>query len=99
MLAHWNMRHAWDIIDIVALGTTLPNPIQTYHYKLKNTPFPRDPATVWAKCGFIASVGIDRLDRVKITRGIYEILHISMDQVRKIRTCAAISIGVDIEPK
>jgi uncharacterized protein YifN (PemK superfamily) len=49
---------------------------------------------VWAKCDLICSVCVDRLDRIKLSRGQYETGHISMDQVRAIRNAAAISIGV-----
>lgn len=83
------------LATIVPLSTTAPDPVQSYHYKLIGSPFPHDPAEVWAKCDLVASVCFDRLDRVKVARGTYQIFHVSMEQVRQMRRCAALSLGID----
>jgi len=85
------------LCTVVPLSTTPPNPIQPYHYKLIGSPFPHDPTDVWAKCDLVASVSFARLDRVKIARGTYNVFYVSMEQVREIRICSALSIGVDID--
>ncbi len=84
------------LYTVVPLSTTPPDPVQPYHYKLIGSPFPHDKSEVWAKCDLVASVSIERLDRIKISRGNYEVFYVSMEQVRKIRICAAISLGVDV---
>jgi uncharacterized protein YifN (PemK superfamily) len=84
------------LVTVVPLSTTPPSPIQQYHYRLVGNPIPGDPATeIWAKCDLVSSVGIGRLDRIKIARGNYVTGSVSMDQVREIRRCAARSIGIE----
>lgn len=83
------------LCTVVPLSTTAPDPVQPYHYKLIHSPFPHDPAEVWAKCDLVASVSLARLDRVKVERGVYKVFNISMDQVREIRRCCALSLGID----
>lgn len=86
----------YGLCTVVPLSTTAPSPVQPYHYKLIGSPFPHDPSDVWAKCDLVASVSVDRLDRIRISRGNYNVFYVSMEQVRKIRICAAISLGVDV---
>jgi len=56
-----------------------------------------DADAVWAKCDLLATVSVERLDRKKIGRGRYVVGYVSMDQVRAMRNCAAISFGLEIK--
>lgn len=84
------------LCTIVPLSTTAPDPVEPYHYKLPASPFPHEPDLAWAKCDMFATVSWARLDRVKLGRGAYKIYYVSMDTVRAIRRCAALSFGLDL---
>lgn len=84
------------LVTVAPLSTTAPVPVCEYHYQLKGNPIPGDSATeVWAKCDLVATVSVDRLDRIQIARGRYETGHVSMDQIRAMRLCAARSLGFE----
>ncbi len=86
-----------NLLAVVPLSTTPPDPIAPYHYRLSGNPVPGSDATeVWAKCDMLATVRLERLDRFRIERGRYEIGYVSMEQVRAIRACVALSIGLDV---
>ena len=81
---------------IVPLSTTAPDPVRNYHYKLRTNPLGTEN-DAWAKCDLVMSVSFLRLDRIKLGRGKYVTANISMDQVREIRQCAALSFGLTLE--
>jgi mRNA interferase MazF len=84
------------LVTIVPLSTTAPNPVCAYHYRLLGNPIPGDAAPeVWAKCDLVATVCLDRLDRVQLGRGRYEVGYVSMDQIRAMRIAAAHSFGIE----
>lgn len=85
------------LVTIVPLSTTPPNPVEPYHYRLTGNPVPGSNAVeIWAKCDMTATVCTGRLDRKKVGRGNFQVGYVSMEQVRAIRRCAALSFGVDI---
>ena len=84
------------LVSIVPLSTTPPNPVEPYHYRLNGNPIPgSSEVEVWAKCDMLATVRLERLDRIKVGRGNYQTANISMDQVRAIRRCVILSLGFD----
>lgn len=86
-----------DLVTVVPLSTTAPDPVEKYHYKLTGNPIPGDGSLeVWAKCDMVATVCFDRLDRVKLGRGNFQMGNVSMDQVRAIRRGVGISLGLDL---
>jgi uncharacterized protein YifN (PemK superfamily) len=84
------------LCTIIPLSTTIPDPIEKYHYKLPQNPLKNESET-WAKCDLVMSVSIDRLDRIKIGRGTYFVANVSMDQVREMRKLASYSFGAIID--
>jgi mRNA interferase MazF len=82
------------LCTVVPLSTTAPDPVENYHYKLISNPL--GGPECWAKCDLVTTVAIVRLDRVKLGRGKYITANISMDQVREIRSKAALSFGLNI---
>ena len=88
-------RHG--LTTVVPLSTTAPSPVQPYHYILEGNPIPGNARLAWAKCDLVATVRYERLDRIRVDRGTYQVGRVSMDQVRAIRNCVAISIGIDLD--
>lgn len=88
-------RHG--LFTVIPLSTTPPDPIEEYHYLLKGNPIVGSTQRlVWAKCDLVASVCRERLDRIKIARGRYDIGHVSMEQVNLMRLAAARSFGIEL---
>lgn len=84
------------LVTVVPLSTTPPEPIEPYHYRLIGNPIPgKGDVEVWAKCDLVASVCVDRLDRIKVSRGNYQRGTVSMEQVRAIRLAVLRSMGID----
>lgn len=85
------------LVTVIPLSTTPPLYVEAYHYLLHGNPVPGSEAeAVWAKCDLIATVSIERLDRKKVSRGHYAVGYVSMEQVRAMRRCAAISPGLEL---
>jgi len=93
-------RHRANLCTVVPLSTTAPEPIADYHHLLASTPYP--PAAgkdVWAKCDMLATVGLERLDRVRVKlrdgRRDYTTYQVSASDLDAIMTCIkrALAIG------
>lgn len=85
------------LVTVIPLSTTAPLKIEPYHYLLEGNPVPGSGAErVWAKCDLVATVSVERLDRKKVSRGNYAVGYVSMDRVRAMRRCAAISFGLEL---
>jgi uncharacterized protein YifN (PemK superfamily) len=85
------------LVTVIPLSTTAPIDIEAYHYLLRGNPVPGSSATaVWAKCDLVATVATERLDRKKVGRGHYAVGFVSLEQVRAMRRCAAMSLGLEL---
>jgi uncharacterized protein YifN (PemK superfamily) len=85
------------LVTVIPLSTTAPLRVEAYHYLLRGNPVPgSDAEAVWAKCDLVATVSVARLDRKKVSRGQYAVGNVSMEQVRAMRRCAAISLGLEL---
>lgn len=87
-----------NLVTVVPLSTTAPDPVQKYHYKLTGNPIPGNASIeVWAKCDMVATVSFERLDRVKLGRGNYQTGAVSIEQVKAIRRAALVALGIDLQ--
>lgn len=65
------LRRRSELVTIVPLSTTPPDPVEPYHCRIELAhPLPRpfDNPVMWAKCDMIMSVSVQRLDRFKRPR-------------------------------
>jgi uncharacterized protein YifN (PemK superfamily) len=93
-------RHRENLCTIVPLSTTPPNPVATYHHRLTSTPYPpADGRDVWAKCDMIATVGLGRLDRVKVKqrdgRRVYTTYQVSASDLEAIVVCIKKALAIE----
>lgn len=55
-----------NLVTIVPLSTTEPEVMETHHYQLPKNPVPAQRGKkCWAKCDMVATVSIERMDRLK----------------------------------
>ncbi|MEY4074793.1 MAG: hypothetical protein RJA29_2150 [Pseudomonadota bacterium] len=62
------LRKRADLVAIVPLSTTAPNPAELHHCGLtlsKPLPKPYDFPQMWAKCDMLVTVALSRLDRFR----------------------------------
>ena len=61
-------RRSNQLCTVVPLSTTRPNPIEPHHHRMDPSSLPGKFAAkeTWAKCDMLATVSLDRLDRVLI---------------------------------
>lgn len=82
------------LYTVVPISTTEPDPIEKYHYCFQKNPMPNSQIKCWAKCDMIATVSVDRLDRIKISRGNYVTKGISTEELEAIRSCIKYALGL-----
>lgn len=63
-------RRKTQLCIVVPLSTTPPVPVEGCHHRLDpaSLPGPLSTTPTWAKCDMLATVSLDRLDRVKLGR-------------------------------
>ncbi|GGE24704.1 hypothetical protein GCM10011390_50190 [Aureimonas endophytica] len=62
------LRRRADLVAVVPLSTTPPNPAEPHHCELVLAvplPAPFDRPQMWAKCDMVATVALSRLDRFR----------------------------------
>ncbi|OGP34472.1 MAG: hypothetical protein A2X88_00605 [Deltaproteobacteria bacterium GWC2_65_14] len=61
-------RRRVELVTIVPLSTTAPNPVEDHHHRMDPRSLPGHYADrpTWAKCDMMATVATCRLDRIKI---------------------------------
>lgn len=66
------LRHRNDLVTVVPLSTTAPNPLENYQCQIALAmplPKPFNSVVMWAKCDMVATVCLARLDRFRAGRG------------------------------
>jgi len=82
------------LYTIVPLSTTAPDQVQPYHYHFPKNPMPQSLGEAWAKCDMVVTVSIGRLDRIKVSRGIYTLRYVSKEELAAIRECMKYALGI-----
>jgi uncharacterized protein YifN (PemK superfamily) len=79
---------------VVPLSSTAPDRQQPYHLKLENNPLPKLVDECWVKCDMVATVAVQRLDRVKLSRGVYVAPELTPEELKSIRDCLKYVLGI-----
>ena len=90
-------KHNAQLVTVVPLSTTRPNPVAPYHYNLRENPLPDKPKDLetWAKCDMVITVSLARLDRYKVARRQYVVPTLPTEELEAIRRCVAIALHID----
>ena len=83
-----------SLSTVVPLSTTPPDILMPYHYPFSDNPIPGRSEPTWAKCDMVTTVSLERLDRIKLGRGSYEILQLSDGDFEAIKTCLRLFLGL-----
>ncbi len=88
-------RQNRQLVTVVPLSTTRPEPLKPYHRQLMENALPNARDVIcWAKCDMVATVSLVRLDRCKAGRGRYVVPELPLPDLTAIRAAVAIALGV-----
>ncbi|MEM9009943.1 MAG: type II toxin-antitoxin system PemK/MazF family toxin [Pseudomonadota bacterium] len=96
-----NIKARAQLVTVVALSTTAPNPVQPYHTEI-DVPLqlPRNLASrCWVKGDMVNAVGFQRVDLIRLGkdrtgRRRYQEKPLPPDVFRKVRRCVLHGIGL-----
>ncbi|HGX94087.1 MAG TPA: hypothetical protein ENK35_12310 [Candidatus Tenderia sp.] len=95
-------RRSTQLCTIVPLSTTAPNPVEPFHHRMAPRSLPGKLARreTWAKCDMLATVSLERLDRVMVGkdaggRRIYVAKQVVAEDLEAIRRGVMIALGIE----
>lgn len=93
-----------DLVGVVPLSTTAPNPICAYHCRIAASSMPdalrATSVEVWAKCDMVYTFRLARLDRFKQGRDrvtgkrLYDTGQLTRTELDAVRQCVATAFGL-----
>ncbi len=93
-------RRKTQLCIVVPLSSTPPVPVEGCHHRLDplSLPGPLSATPTWAKCDMLATVSLDRLDRVKLGRDVkgkrlYSTQMVSDDDFKAIQQSVLHALG------
>jgi uncharacterized protein YifN (PemK superfamily) len=90
-------RRSSQVVTVVPLSSAAPFPMEPWHHRLSPGGYPPGRAEIWAKCDMVATVGLGRLDRVKVRiqgRLVYQTFQLGEEDMAAILTCVKAAIGL-----
>lgn len=94
-------RRSNQLCTIVPLSTTAPNPVEPFHHRMDPRSLPGKLARreTWAKCDMLATVSLERLDRVMVGKDaggkrIYVAEQVVAGDLEAIRRGVMIALGI-----
>jgi uncharacterized protein YifN (PemK superfamily) len=92
----------YKLATVVALSTTAPDPVQSYHYQLTlNPPLPAPfhSPQMWVKGDMVLTASYDRLDRFRMGKNpngtrIYSIFHVQGGDLQEIQKAVLNGLGL-----
>jgi len=94
-------RRSNQLCTIVPLSTTAPNPVEPFHHRMDPRSLPGKLARkeTWAKCDMLATVSLERLDRVMVGKEssgkrIYVADPVTADDLEAIRRGVMMALGL-----
>ncbi|WPL15001.1 PemK-like protein [Thiorhodovibrio litoralis] len=94
-------RRTNQLCTIVPLSTTAPNPVEPFHHRMdpRSLPGKLSRKETWAKCDMLATVSLERLDRVMVGKEptgkrIYIAQQVLDEDFEAIRRGVMIALGV-----
>lgn len=95
-------RRQRQLCTVVPLSTTKPEPVEKHHCKLDALSLPDKFSIpeVWVKCDMIATVSLERLDRIKIKKNadgkrLYANHYVINEDLQSIIKCILQGLGLE----
>jgi uncharacterized protein YifN (PemK superfamily) len=90
-------RRTTQLATVVPLSSTAPIPVEPWHYRLPPNVYPPARGPIWAKCDMVATVSLDRLDRVRVKSGgtrTYQTFQLGDADLAAILTAVKAALGL-----
>lgn len=90
-------RRTTQLATVVPLSSTAPVPVEPWHYRLPPGVYPPARGPIWAKCDMVATVSLDRLDRVRVKSGgtrTYQTFQLGDADLAAILTAVRAALGL-----
>ncbi len=94
-------RRSNPLCTIVPLSTTAPNPVESFHHRMdpRSLPGKLSRKETWVKCDMLATVSLERLDRVMVGKEpsgkrIYVADPVTADDLMAIRRGVMMALGL-----
>ncbi len=95
-------RRSNQLCTVVPLNTTVPNPVKPFHHRMDPRSLPGKLAQreTWAKCDMLATVSLERLNRVMVGKNsagkrIYVAEQVIIEDLEAIRRGVMIALGIE----
>lgn len=91
-------RRVAQLVTVVPLSSVAPVPIEPWHYLLPPGLYPPARGPIWAKGDMLATVALDRLDRVRMKSGglrSYQTFQLPESELGAILACVRAALGLD----
>ena len=90
-------RRTSHLVTVVPLSSVPPAPPEPWHYCLPPGAYPSARGEIWAKCDVVMTVGLARLDRVKVRIGgqrVYQAFELHESDLAAILACVKAALGL-----
>lgn len=90
-------RRTGRLATVVPLSSVAPVPVEPWHYCLPPGAYPPARGPIWAKGDMVATVALDRLERVRIkTRSVrtYETFQLGHADLEAVLACVRVGLGL-----
>lgn len=90
-------RRTGQLATVVPLSSTPPLPVEPWHYRLPPGAYPPARGAIWVKGDMVATVALDRLDRVRVKTGGTRAYHtFQLDQTALAAVLACVRAGIGL---
>jgi len=91
-------RRGAQLVTVVPFSSTAPVPVQPWHWPVPPGVYPPARDAMWAKCDLVVTVGLARLDRVKIRlpngQRSYQTFQLTAHQLQELQATVKHALGL-----
>lgn len=91
-------RRRGQLATVVPLSSTQPAPLEPWHFQIPSGAYPSAHGPMWAKCDVLATVALDRLDRVKVRdaagRRTYRVFQLDAAALEAVQDAVKAALGL-----
>lgn len=90
-------RRTAQLVTVVPLSSVAPAPVEPWHYPLPPSAYAPARGDIWAKCDVVTTVGLARLDRVKVRiegRRVYQTFQLGDVELAAVLAAVRAALGL-----
>ena len=90
-------RRTGQLATVVPLSSKEPERREPWHYPLRDGTYPPARSRMWVKADLVASVALDRLDRIMVRVGgqrTYQVFQLDADELRNVHLAVKAALSL-----